>query len=161
MWERYLAVFLVFGVGSFELFHAIFDGLNFGSNAEMVRQVISMEQSREPDAWRAIGSPAVATAAYGLIWLTHALSGCLALVGCWLLFSSDPGTRQKGLTLSFCGVGAAAVLYFVGFGAIAGSWFLMYTAPTPPNFGAAARQIFIADMAVILYLTQLRGRPSF
>lgn len=57
MIERYLAAILVLGVGGNELFHAIFDGMNFAFNAQFVRDTISMEYTSDPDAWRAIHNP--------------------------------------------------------------------------------------------------------
>ena len=82
--ERILLIVLVAGVGLNELFHAIFDGLQFMFNVEFVGTVLSMESTFEPGSWRAIESPVIACIAYTLIWAAHALSGIFCLAGSYL-----------------------------------------------------------------------------
>ncbi len=157
--ERLLAIVLVIGVGSYELFHAIFDGLRFMANVEGVGAVLSMEATREPDSWRAIDSPVAAFIAYSLIWIAHAASGVLCLVGSYLLATTiDRNDSEYGesAAVATLGVGIGCVLYLVGFLAIAGGWFLLHTAPTPPNYIPAAIQLFLCYVAVLIYLALVR-----
>jgi predicted small integral membrane protein len=43
-------------------------------------------------------------------------------------------------------------LYLIGFVTIASGWFALHEAPTPPNFVPAAINLFLAYMAVLIYL---------
>ena len=156
--ERWLVITLVVGVGLYELFHAIFDGLQFMANVEFVGTVLSMDSTSEPNAWRAIDSPVIAFIAYALIWSAHAASGVLCLVGSYLLTttvaSSDSAHRESS-AIATLGVGIGCVLYLVGFLAIASGWFLLYTAPTPPNFIPNAIRLFLCYVAVLIYLSMV------
>ncbi len=157
--ERYLGAALVLGVAANELFHAIFDGLAFSSSVESVSQVLAMKQTWDPDSWRAINSSFVATIAYSVIWLAHAASGTFSLYGAFLVFKSrgDAGRLGgKAYSIAVAGVGIGAMLYFIGMVAIAGGWFLLYSAPTPPNFITEAVQLFLCYMAVIFFLILTR-----
>ena len=64
--------------------------------------------------------------------------------------------RERAFRLAILGVGIGAVLYLVGFVTVASGWFLLYSAPTPPNFTAAAESLFLCYMAVIVYLILIR-----
>ena len=157
--ERYLGAALVIGVAANELFHAIFDGLEFSTNVEIVGQVLAMKLTWDPDSWRAINSPIIATIGYSLIWLAHAASGGIGLTGAYFLLRSNgefDKQRERAYRLAILGVGIGAALYLVGFVAIAGGWFLLYSAPTPPNFTAAAESLFLCYMAVVIYLILIR-----
>jgi len=157
--ERYLGAVLVIGVAANELFHAIFDGLEFSSNVEIVSQVIAMKLTWDPDSWRSINSPIIATIGYSLIWLAHAASGGIGLAGAYSLLKSNGELnkqRERAFRLAILGVGIGAVLYLVGFVTVASGWFLLYSAPTPPNFTAAAESLFLCYMAVIVYLILIR-----
>ncbi len=156
MIERYLAAILVLGVGGNELFHAIFDGMDFAFSAQFVRDAISMEYTSDPDAWRAIHNPTVAAIGYGFIWLAHALSGGISLAGATLMLRHPAGNLRKAYVVATLGVGIGAVLYLVGFMTIAGGWFLLYSAPTPPNFVDSAMMNFICYFLVIIYLNLLQ-----
>lgn len=160
--QRLIVTALVVAVGLNETFHAVFDGLQFMANAEFVGSVLSMESTGEPDSWRAISSPAIAYFAYGLIWLAHAASGALCLAGAWFLGrkAQDAQAFADSATAATAGLGIGCVLYLLGFQAIAGGWFLLYQAPTPPNFIPEAERLFLSYAAVLVYLhlvTRRRG----
>jgi predicted small integral membrane protein len=155
---RWLAAALVFGVALNELFHAIFDGLNFSGNAEIVGVVLSMSATIEPDSWRAIDNTLIAHFAYGLIWIAHAGSGVFSAVGSYfiLLQGHSQAGLEKGHLYSFVGLGMGAILYLIGFVSIASGWFILHTAPTPPNFVINAQMLFLIHMTVIFYLMLYR-----
>ena len=153
--ERLLVIVLVVGVGLYELFHAVFDGLHFMATVEFVGTVLSMDSTSEPDSWRAIDSPVVAFIAYSLIWAAHATSGVLCLVGSYLLattISSSDSAYRESSAVATLGVGIGCILYLVGFLAIASGWFLLHQAPTPPNYIPAAERLFLCFVAVLIYL---------
>ena len=162
--ERILLIVLVAGVGLNELFHAIFDGLQFMFNVDFVGTVLSMESTFEPDSWRAIESSVIAFLAYTLIWAAHALSGIFCLAGSYLLAktaASDDSPYERAICAATVGVGIGCVLYLVGFEAIAGGWFLLYQAPTPPNFIPSAERLFLCYVAVLIYLAVVRRKVQF
>jgi predicted small integral membrane protein len=157
--ERLLVIFLVLGVGLYELFHAIFDGLQYMANVKFVGTVLSMEATRNPDAWQAIDSPVVAFIGYTLIWVAHAASGILCLFGSYVLassISSDDATYRESAAIATLGVGIGCILYLVGFLAIASGWFRLYQAPTPPNYIPNAQMLFLCYVAVLIYLVLIR-----
>lgn len=154
--ERYLAAIFVVGIAGNELFHAIFDVMDFGLNAQIVNDVISMKYTFDPQALRAIHNPLIGQIGYGLIWVTHLGSGVVALLGGLLLIQRPRKGRFDAHGVAILGVGIGAVLYLVGFMTIAGGWFLLYSAPTPPNYVGAAMLSFLCYVAVLIYLQILR-----
>lgn len=154
--ERYIAAALVFGVAGNELLHAILDGMNPSPAVANVSEVISMSATAEPDSWRAIHSPMAAVIFYGAIWLAHAVSGLVGLLGSYLLLGDTRRSAtdtERATHVSIVGVGVGAILYLVGFLTIASGWFLIHTSPTPPNYLPNAERLFLVYMAVLLYLT--------
>jgi predicted small integral membrane protein len=157
--ERYLAAILVFGIAGNELLHAILDGMNPAAGIEGVTAVISMSATTEPDSWRALHSPVAATIIYAAIWLAHAISGVVGMVGTVLLLKSATNPEvnaDRAMEVAILGVGVGAVLYLVGFVTLASGWFIIHTSPTPPNFLPNAERLFLCYMAVIVYLTLRR-----
>ena len=152
--ERAVLVVLVATVGLNEIFHAAFDGLQFMANAQFVGTVLSMESTSEPGSWRAISSPTLAIIAYGLIWLAHAASGVFCLAGAYFLTGArkDDTRLSQSAAAATAGLGIGCILYLLGFKAIAGGWFLLYQAPTPPNFIPQAERLFLSYAAVLIYL---------
>lgn len=160
MIARFLPIALVLGVGCNEFFHALFDLFDYEYKVKLVGMVISMDKTGgNADAWRGIDSPIAAYVAYAGIWCTHAIGGVVTLAGAYRLFragTQDNAAIDKAYALAEVGIGIAAALYLVGFIAIASGWFLMHTAPTPPNFLANAQLLFISYMAVLIYLQAKR-----
>jgi predicted small integral membrane protein len=158
--QRLLVIAFTVAVGLNESFHAVFDGLQFMFNVEFVGTVLSMESTPEPESWRAIDSSVVAFIAYTLIWLGHAASGVLCLAGAWVLGGRVKDTQafSSSTTAATAGVGIGCILYLLGFQAIAGGWFLLFQAPTPPNFIPQAERLFLSYGAVLIYL-QIVTRP--
>jgi predicted small integral membrane protein len=160
MIARALPIVLVIGVGCNEFFHALFDLYGYEYKVMLVGWVISMDKTAaSADAWRGIDSPIAAYVAYAGIWCTHAIGGVVALAGAYRLIRTNPQDKaatDKAYALAEAGIGIAAALYLVGFIAIASGWFLMHTAPTPPNFLANAQLLFISYMTVLIYLQAKR-----
>ena len=157
--ERYLGGALVFGVGANELFHAVFDGMDWATNVEIVALVLSMSSTSEPDSWRSVQSSVAATIAYAGIWLAHAASGIIAVIGAYLLLRPGWEARafkHQAYSGAIMGVGIGALLYLVGFVTIASGWFILHTSPTPPNVLPNAERAFLCYMAVIVYLSLRR-----
>ena len=154
--ERYLAAILVLGVAVYELLHAFVDGMNPAAGVENVSAVISMSATSEPDSWRALHSPIAATIIYAAIWLAHAVSGIIGMIGAVLLLKPSSNLETSGgraTEVAILGIGVGAVLYLVGFVTLASGWFIIHTSPTPPNFLPNAERLFLCYMAVIVYLS--------
>ncbi len=164
MTSRLIPIALVLGVGCNEFFHALFDLYGYEYKVMLVGWVISMDKTAaSADAWRGIDSPIAAYVAYAAIWCTHAVGGVVALAGAYRLIRTAPQDNagmKKAYALAEAGIGIAAALYLVGFIAIASGWFLMHTAPTPPNFLANAQLLFISYMAVLIYLQANKSHVS-
>jgi predicted small integral membrane protein len=152
---KYLGIALVLGVAFNEAFHATFDGLQFSANAAIASQVLSMKSTFDPNSWRAINSPIFGYLTYGVFWALHTASGLLGLAGAYAMFRSLKARETRypqDCSLAMLGVGIGAALYFIGFTTIGGGWFLLYSAPTPPNFSGAATSLFQSYILVILFL---------
>jgi len=157
--ERFFGGALVFGVGGNELFHAVFDGMDWAGNVEIVALVLSMSATSEPDSWRSVQSSIAATMAYAGIWLAHAASGVVAAVGAFLILrlgSVAATFKHRAYSVAIVGVGIGALLYLIGFVTIASGWFILHTSPTPPNFVPNAERLFLCYMVVIMYLSVLK-----
>jgi predicted small integral membrane protein len=162
--QQLLAITLVVGVGVNELFHAIFDGMEFMGNVAFVGTVLSMEATFHEESWRALHSPAAAFVAYALIWVAHALAGVLSIAGGLKLargIGSEALVLRPQWTVAIAGLGIACALYLIGFLTVASGWFSLHEAPTPPNFVSAAMNLFLAYMGVLIYITLItRDEPE-
>jgi len=149
---RYIGALLAAGIGAFEALTAVVDIFNFSGNAAYVGTVLSMENTSNPDSWRAIHSPTLWHLAYGLIWLAHAASGVVTLAGAWLLATARAEALARAGQVAILGIGIGALLYFVGFQTIASAWFLLWSVPTPPDPLMAAQSYFASYLAVMIFL---------
>lgn len=149
---RYLCALLVAGIGSFEALTAIVDVFDFSGNAAYVGTVLSMQTTSDPESWRAIHSPILWHVAYGLISLAHAACGVVSLAGAWLLVAARAETLPRAGQIAITGVGIGALLYLIGFQTIAGAWFLLWSAPTPPDPLLAARSYLTAYVGIMVFV---------
>ncbi|MEM1435774.1 MAG: DUF2165 family protein [Pseudomonadota bacterium] len=150
--NRYVGALLAAGIGAFEAITAAVDVFDFSGNAAYVGTVLSMQNTSDPDSWRAIHSPALWHLAYGLIWLAHAACGAVTLAGAWLLVTAQRDAVARAGQIAIAGIGIGALLYLVGFQTIAGAWFLLWSAPTPPDPLMAARSYCTCYVGVMIFL---------
>lgn len=128
---------------------------DYGSNFKFVKHVLSMDTTFPENSgmWRAITSPTLHHIFYIGIILAEALAAFL----CWkgaiglfksrqnvTLFKTKKGPAIYALTLSI-------LIWFVGFIAIGGEWFLMWQSSTWNGISAAFRIVTICGIA-LLYL---------
>ena len=73
-----------------------------------------------------------------------------------MLIQGRRGGRFDAHGTAILGIGIGAILYLVGFMTIASGWFLLYSAPTPPNYVGAAMMTFLCYFVVLIYLQMLR-----
>jgi len=122
-----------------------------------VKTAVSMETTfKHPGAmWRAVTSPGLVYAIFGLIVLVEAIGAAL----CWAGVARMWGARQD--TASFyragdmarIGLGVTAALYFIGWLVIASEWFEMWQSQQL-NVLPDAFRIFAAAMLILLLVNE-------
>ncbi|MGK5534357.1 DUF2165 domain-containing protein [Streptomyces sp. URMC 129] len=122
---------------------------DFGTNQEFVRHVLSMDTTfRDEDLMgRAIESRALQDAAYVAIiaWETLSALILLAATAAWL---TGPAARAR--RASTLGLVMVLLLFGLGFMAIGGEWFAMWQSADWNGLDAAARNVLLAGVALVV-----------
>lgn len=154
---RLAKVALVAAVAAFALIVAYDNIVDYGSNYEFVRHVLSMDTTFPNNALigRAIVDPRVWTAAYVAIIAVEGLTSLLLFVGAWALltrlkspageFNRAKGWAVAGLTLGFG-------LWFFGFLVVAGEYFAMWQSQTW-NGQQAAFRLTTVILGVLIFVS--------
>ncbi|MGG7570329.1 DUF2165 domain-containing protein [Streptomyces sirii] len=137
---------------------------DFGTNQQFVRHVLAMDTTfKDPDLmWRAITSHTVQDAAYVAIIVWETLSA-LVLIAATALWTAalrrggdDLARAQRASTV---GLLMILLLFGAGFMAVGGEWFAMWQSETWNGLEAAARNITVAGIAlVVVHLPGRSGR---
>jgi predicted small integral membrane protein len=146
---RTAKIILVGCVGMLGLLVGVDNILDYRTNFEVVRHVMSMDAipPGSPLMWRAITNPSLHWLAYAIIIAAELLFGALCLFGAARLvradssFESAKGPAVAGLALGFA-------LYFFGFLIVGGEWFQMWQAG-PWNMQEPAFR-FVGSIGLIL-----------
>ncbi|MFF4607100.1 DUF2165 domain-containing protein [Streptomyces sp. NPDC001339] len=133
---------------------------DFDTNQQFVRHVLAMDTTfRDPDLmWRAITSRPLQDAVYVAIiaWETAAALVLILATVLWAL-----GLRRGGLArarrVSTLGLLMILVLFGAGFLAIGGEWFSMWQSKNWNGVEAAARNIMVAGIALLVVHLPGRG----
>jgi len=151
---RLAKVALVAAIGAFALIVAHDNVVDYGSNYEFVRHVLSMDTTFPGNALmdRAITDPRLWAAAYALIIAVEWLTGALATIGALILLA-----RLRAPAVTFNNAKACAIaglvfgfgLWFFGFLVVAGEYFLMWQSPTWNGQQAAFRIVAVILGALI------------
>ena len=160
MYTRYSKIAFVWAIALYVLL-VVFNNLtDYDSNYQFVAHVLAMDTTF-PDnrgMWRAIDSAFAHHLFYWVIIVSEAAVTALCLWGGWRLFKARgeaerfnqvKGTAIAGLTLGI-------VLWFTGFIAIGGEWFLMWQSDVWDGRQAAFRLVVILGLA-LLYLVRPEG----
>ncbi|AZZ90753.1 DUF2165 family protein [Hahella sp. KA22] len=130
MYTRYSKIALVWAAALFATLVAFNNLTDYGSNFAFVSHVLSMDTTF-PDnqgMWRALTSPMIHHGAYALIIATESLVAILCWMGGYRLLRSAKDTERfnqaKGLAI--VGLTLGVILWFTGFIAVGGEWFLMW-----------------------------------
>jgi len=154
---RLAKVVLVAAVAAFALIVAYDNIVDYGSNYEFVRHVLSMDTTFPNNALigRAIVNPRVWTAAYVTIIAVEGLTALLLFVGARVLlirlkspageFNRAKGWAVAGLTLGFG-------LWFFGFLVVAGEYFAMWQSQTW-NGQQAAFRLTTVILGVLIFVS--------
>lgn len=136
----------------------VFNNLtDYESNLQYVRHVLSMDTTFPGNRgmWRRIDSTSLHQLAYVLIIFVETVVSVMTCAGAVLLWRSrtDATRFESAKRLAVAGLTTGVVLYFAGFLAIGGEWFLMWQSETWNSQQEAA--MFATIFALILiYVTQ-------
>lgn len=130
MYTRWSKIVLVFSIALFSTL-VVFNNLtDYGSNFVFVSHVLSMDTTfpENNGMWRAITSPIIHHAAYVVIIITELIIALL----CWIRVVRLYQARESFVRfnqekrLAIAGLTLGILLWFTGFIAIGGEWFLMW-----------------------------------
>lgn len=130
MANRWVKIGTVFGAGLFSAIIAFNNITDYYSNFYFVSHVLSMDDTF-PDnqgMWRAITNKNLHHLSYWLIIFTEVVIAFLLLSSSLNLWKTrkDPMAFQQAKGWAVIGLGLGILLWFVGFLAIGGEWFLMW-----------------------------------
>jgi len=131
---------------------------DYQSNFAFVQHVLSMDTTFEGNAamYRAITTPWMWHAGYWGIIAGEGLTCILLLLGALRLFAAreaDADTFQRQKSLAVAGATVGFLVWFVGFMAVGGEWFLMWQSPTW-NGQQAAFRFYMSILAVLIFVMQ-------
>ncbi len=136
----------------------VFNNLtDYDSNFQFVRHVLQMDSTfpGNKGMWRAINSPALHVVAYDSIILWETLTTAMAWWGVLKLVKAVKGTAAEfdaAKAQSVCALTMGILLWFVGFIAVGGEWYLMWQSKTWNGQDAAFRLVVVLGI-VLLYVT--------
>lgn len=157
MYTRASKIALVWAVAFFSTLVVCNNVTDYDSNYQFVVHVLKMDTTF-PDnrgMWRALDSPFVHHALYGLIILVEAVVAVLCWLGGWRLFRSvhDPADFNRAKGIAILGLTLGILLWFSGFITIGGEWFLMWQSDVWNGQQAAFRLVVVLGFT-LLYLVQ-------
>lgn len=155
MYARYSKVALVWAVALFASL-VVFNNLtDYDSNYEFVHHVLKMDCISSAAGWRAIDSPVLHHALYGLIIVVEAAIAVLCWSGGFRLRRSinDSSRFNKAKGVAILGLTLGIILWFTGFITLGGEWFLMWKSELWNGQQAAFRLTVIFGIT-LLYLVQ-------
>ncbi len=128
---RLLQAFTVFCAGLYGLFVFMGNLMDFDSNYQFVKHVLSMDTTFEGNAlmWRAITEPWVWMVGYIGIIVAEGAFAALGLIGGVKLFMSrraDNATYDRARTWGYAAYGVGLAIWFIGFIVIGSEWFAMW-----------------------------------
>lgn len=128
---RLLQSLTLFSAGLFGLFVFAGNLMDYDSNFQFVKHVLSMDTTFEGNAlmWRAIDSPVIHHIAYIGIIIAEGAFAFLALVGSVKLFlrrNADLDTYNRARSWGYAAYGLGFVIWFIGFIVIGSEWFAMW-----------------------------------
>lgn len=131
---RLLQAFTLFIAGLFALFVFMGNLMDYDSNYQFVKHVLSMDTTFEGNAlmWRAITAPWAWTVGYIGIIIAEGVFAALAIVGGIRMFMSrdDDASFNKARGWGYAAYALAFAIWFVGFVVIGSEWFAMWQSST-------------------------------
>lgn len=132
---RLLQAFTLFSAGLYGLFVLMGNLMDYDSNYQFVKHVLSMDTTFEGNAlmWRAITVPWMWTVGYIGIILAEAVFAALGLIGGIKLFlrrDADAATFNRAKSWGYGAYGVGFLIWFIGFIVIGSEWFAMWQSST-------------------------------
>lgn len=157
---RLLQALTVFLAGLYGLFVFAGNLMDYDSNYQFVRHVLSMDTTFEGNAlmWRAIDSPVIHTIAYIGIIVAEGVFAALGLIGGVKLFvrrNADAATFNAARGWGFVAYGLGFVIWFFGFIVVGSEWFAMWQSGSWNGKSTAmAISTLLAGFAVLLAVSE-------
>lgn len=153
---RLAKIALVAAVGAYAFIVAYNNIVDYGSNYEFVRHVLSMDTTFPNNALmhRAISDPRVWSAAYALIIAAEGVTSLLLIVGAVALLarlSASAARFNRAKVWAVAGLTIGFGLWFFGFLVVAGEYFAMWQSQTWNGQQAAFRMAAII-LGVLIFL---------
>ncbi|MGW7005438.1 DUF2165 domain-containing protein [Streptomyces sp. NPDC054933] len=134
---------------------------DFGTNQQFVRHVFAMDTTFHDKAlmWRAITSHAVADVGYVAIIAWEALTAIVLIAATvlWARGLAGKGDLSRARGASTLGLVMMLLLFGAGFIAIGGEWFAMWQSKSWNGLDAAARDVLLAGVALVVVRLPERG----
>jgi len=156
---RLLQAFTLFSAGLYGLFVLMGNLMDYDSNYQFVKHVLSMDTTFEGNAlmWRAITVPWMWTVGYIGIILAEAVFAALGMIGGIKLFlrrDADAATFNRAKSWGYGAYGVGFLIWFIGFIVIGSEWFAMWQSSTWNGKDTAMPlAILWAGFAVLLALS--------
>jgi predicted small integral membrane protein len=152
---------MVASTALFALLVACDNLIDYRSNYEFVRHVLSMDTTFPDNALRgrAITSPAIWSIGYWLIILAEAATGLALGMGTLRLLTTLRGSAAEfnaAKRYAVVGAGLGFLLWFTGFTVVGGEWFAMWQSKTWNGLGSAFR-FYITLLVMIIFVNQPDG----
>jgi predicted small integral membrane protein len=127
---RTAKIFFVGFVGIFGLLTGVDNIIDYSTNFEVVRHIMSMDATPagNPLMGRAITSETLQQLVYWIIIVTELFYGSLCIFGALRLLSAKSSAFNSAKGPAVAGLAIGFALYFFGFLVIGGEWFQMWRA---------------------------------
>jgi predicted small integral membrane protein len=158
---RVVKTVMVGSTALFALMVAVNNLVDYESNFQFVRHVLSMDTTFPGNAlrWRGIASPVFWTLAYWSIIAAEAVVGCLlayATAQLAMKLRSSARNFNAAKKYAIAAVGLGFLLWFTGFMVVGGEWFAMWQSKEWNGLQAAFRFDVIL-LVVVIFLNQPDG----
>jgi predicted small integral membrane protein len=155
---RLAKVAMTASLAVFALLVAFTNITDYGGNWPFVQHVLSMDTTfRSPAvAYRAIDDPRVWALGYWFIIAAEALTGALFAVASWRMAAAlraSAAAFNAAKTVVHLAAAVGFLLWFLGFMAVGGEWFLMWQSETW-NGQEPAFRFYVTILLVLLYVTR-------
>lgn len=158
---RYAKLLLLGAVALYVTLVAFNNLTDYGSNFAFVSHVLTMDTTFPGNTamWRSISSPAAHHVAYAMIIAVECAVAALCWAGFLRLWRArhDAAGFAAAKSLGVWGLTLGVLLWFAGFLAIGGEWFLMWQSQTWSGVAASFR---IATLLAVILIFLAQEEPA-
>ncbi|WP_042473395.1 DUF2165 family protein [Bacillus ndiopicus] len=131
---RLLKTYVLLLAGLFGVFVFLGNLMDYGSNEQFVKHVLSMDTTFEGNAlmWRAITNPILHTIGYWVLIVAEGIFGLLAILGAYQMFKNRKASGaifNASKKFGFYAFIIGFSVWFLGFIVIGSEWFAMWQSP--------------------------------